>query len=241
MRKALITACLLLLVGAAVAEDPGYCHWDEKQSWQLDTAGNWVPIQIGNPGARARCWMEVINYKDSCNKRLWPLTLKHEASVAQWIILGINGDGFHWGVRKPGYYSSDCIWLWFRSNYDVVVDFSGFENLLSLYPDSCIDDTIEVMYALIDDSLAPPPIGDSAWMTVDQLNEIVYRVYDSYELHYQGWRKKIWCYIHVSPCNTACEYVDPDWATITLTLQRIKPWIDPETGLFARMPDFPFQ
>lgn len=249
MKKMMAILGVFVLAGMALALTngqgtgaPDSPPWVEKLCWQYDdSTGRWMPIQRGNPGARARCWMQAVDYVDSCNKRDWEIPLRAEASIAQWIILGINGDGFHWGVRKPGYYASDCIWLWFRSNYDVEVGFSGFDNLITLYPDSCIDDTIEVWYALSMDSMYPPPMNSELWKTPRELAEWSYRVRDSYQLHWEGWRTKIWTKIYVSPCNTACEYVDPNWAKITLTLQRIKPWIDPETGLFEGRPAFPFQ
>ncbi|UCG42224.1 MAG: hypothetical protein JSU73_10135 [candidate division WOR-3 bacterium] len=249
MKKQMAILGVLVLVGMALAATSNSPHgrqdtppWIEKACWQYDDSlGRWIPIRVGDSSARARCWMQQVDYVDSCNKKEWEIYLRAEASVAQWIILGINGDGFHWGIRKPGYYASDCIWLWFRSNYDVEISFDDFDNLVTLYPDSCIDDTIEVWYALSEDSTAPPAMNSELWKTPAELSEWTRLIRDSYDLHWRGWRTKIWQKIYVSPCNSACEYVDEDWATITLTLQRIKPWIDPETGLFSRRPNFPFQ
>lgn len=240
MKRLVTLALLFVIAGIALAEEPNACHWVEKQTWRYKDGG-WVSQGSGSPGARARCWMFVGQYRDSCNKRDWQIPFKAEASVAQWIVIEMNGDGFHWGVRKPGCYASDCVWLKFRSNYDVRVSFSGFDNLISKTPDDCIDDTIEVWYAFSDDANNPPPYGDPAWKTPEELNQWCIDVRDSYDLHWTGWMKHIWCRICVSPCNTSCEYVDPNWATINLTLQRIKPWIDPATGNFSRMPPFPYQ
>jgi hypothetical protein len=239
MKRILALACLFAIAATALAGE-NYCNWTEKNIW-MDQGGCWVPLGGGNPAARARCWMFARGFHDSCNKRDWQIPLKAEASVAQWIVIDMNGDGFHWGVRKPGDYTADCVTLTFRSNYDVKVSFEGFDNLISLYPDNCIDDTIEVMYAFSEQGSAPPPMGDPAWKTPAELNRGDFIVPDSRELHWNGWSKHIWCLIHVSPCNTSCEYVDPNWATINLTLQRIKPWIDPCTGNFNGIPPFPYQ
>lgn len=229
---------VVALVGLLAAAD---CNYIEKPAW-WGANGSWVPMGTGNPAARARCWTRDSAWADSCNKQTWRMTVRHEASVAQWIVLGINNDGFHWGVRKPGKYAADCLEFWAKSNQALRVGFSGFENLIAVNPDSAIDDTIEVFYALAQDNLtAPPPFGDTTWHSAEEFNGISYYIPDSYNLHWTGWNSHLWTYINVGNCNSACEYVDPNWATITITLQKIKPWINPGTGEFAGMPNFPYQ
>lgn len=240
MRYAAIALCLLIGASAVLASDTPDCHWLQKQAWQYQN-GSWVQMPLNDRAARARAWSYVTDYRDSCNKEVWRLVLKHEASVAQWMVIWMNADGFHWAVRKPGEYITDCVEFGFRSNYDVVVTFSGFEDLQPLDPNKTIDQAIEVQYALSDNGTVPPAPTDPAWTTAANLNNLVIRVQDSENLHYVGWKKHIWARIHVSPCNGPTDYVDPNWATITCTLQCIRDWIDPATGLFSGMPSFPFQ
>lgn len=240
MRYAAIALCLLIGASAVLASDTPDCHWLQKQAWQYQN-GSWVQMPLNDRAARARAWSYVTDYRDSCNKEVWRLVLKHEASVAQWMVIWMNADGFHWAVRKPGEYITDCVEFGFRSNYDVVVTFSGFEDLQPLDPNKTIDQAIEVQYALSDNGTVPPAPTDPAWTTAANLNNLVIRVQDSENLHYVGWKKHIWARIHVSPCNGPTDYVDPNWATITCTLQCIRDWIDPATGLFSGMPNFPFQ
>jgi hypothetical protein len=240
MKIAAVALCLVagaMTVSTALATD---CEFVEKQAWMIND-GEWVLMPYGQNTAKARCWSYVTRYADSCNKEEWNLTLKHEASMAQWMIISMTGDGFHWGIRKPGDYCSDCVSFWFRSNYDVEVTFEDFEDLAPIDPDVTIDPYIEVMYALSDQGDAPPDPDDPSWMTADDLNMVDIEVHDSRELHYDGWGKHIWAKIHVEPCNGPTDWVDPDWAIITCTLDNIRPWIDPDTGFFDGMPDFPFQ
>ncbi len=244
MKLVTIALALILSAGAVMAAESPDCHWLQKKAWRL-VDGCWVLMPMNDRAARARAWSYVIDYKDSCNKQVWNLTLKHEASVAQWMIIWMNADGFHWAVRKPGCYITDCVEFGFRSNYDVAVTFSGFDNLRPLDPNKTIDQEIEVEYALSDDGDVPPDPNSNLWTTAANLNDLVINVQDSEELHYNGWKKHIWAKICVSPCNGPTDYVDPNWATITATLQCMRPWIDPGTGLFkvgdAGMPAFPFQ
>lgn len=237
-------ACLALAAAPSAQTMPSRgieCQdYEEMQAFQ-NIDGVYVPMEIGSPTARARCWGLETNYADSCNKVDWPVTLKHEASVAQWMIIGMNYDGFHWGVRKPGEYTAGCVDLFCRSNYEIEVTGEGFEDLVPLEPDDTIDSLIEVKYALTDNCETPPAPDDPAWLTAAQMNDLDFEIEDSYDLHWTGWTTHIWASINVSPCNGPTDWFDPDWATITLSLDEQQPWIDPETGEFGTMPEFPFQ
>lgn len=215
-------------------------EFEELPVWQCMNELDWAPLPIGDPANRARCWMGDIDYADSCNKVEWPVVLENEASVAQWMIIMMNGNGFHWGVRKPGCYAAGCVDVTVRSNYSIEVSMEGFENLLAV-DDDAIDTVIEVEYAFSDQCEFPPAPDDESWMAPEEMNELSWEIEDSYDLHWIGSTDHIWAQIDVSPCNGPTEYVDPDWAVITYSLDDQQPWIDPETGLFSDMPAFPFQ
>jgi len=230
----------------AVADRPAVtagaeCHFEEWPTYMCNENEEWVPMPVGGLGNRARCWTFETNYMDSCNKVCWPVTLKNEAAVAQWMIISMDYDGFHWGVRKPGDYVAGCADVTVRSNCAIEVSLSGFEDLLAVDCRCTIDSVIEVKYAFDDQGQVPPPCDDSIWMTPCQLNQMTWQIDDSYQLHWDGWTQHIWSTIHVSPCNGPTEFVDRDWATITYCLDNQQPWICPETGLFNGMPEFPFQ
>ena len=77
----------------------------------------------------------------------------------------------------------------------------------------------------------PQPRTDPAWKAAPDLNNLDMEFLDSEDLH-NGISLKFWNYIHVTNCNSACEYVDIDGGTVTIELKMIKPWIDPATGYF---------
>ena len=155
--------------------------------------------------------------------------------MAQWIEWSISGTEWKWKIRKvgpnlcqtDGYYAADCITFWLKSNYDVDMTFAGFGDL---YNANSIDKWIEIWYALGEFNV-PPPKTDPVWKSAALLNQTVIHFLDSQLLH-DGISLKLWNYIHVTNCNSACEYVDVDGARIILELKMIKPWIDPATGYF---------
>ena len=205
----------------------------ELDTWYED-GGVWVYEQAGNPQALARAWNQLPT-GGACNKRFYSFNFYTMASMAQWVEWTISGTEWKWKIRKvgpnlcqtDGYYATDCITFTIKSNYDVDVTFSGFEHL---YNASSIDPYIEIYYMLAEYNL-PQPRTDPAWVAAPDLNNLDLEFLDSEDLH-NGLALKFWNYIHVTNCNSACEYVDVDGGTITLELKMIKPWIDPATGYF---------
>jgi hypothetical protein len=203
----------------------------EVDTWYED-AGAWVYQAAGNPQALARCWNQYPT-GGLCNKQYYTFSFSNNASMAQWIEWSISGTEWKWKIRKvgpnicqtDGYYAGDCITWWFKSNYDVDISFSGFADL---YNPTSIDKWIEVWYALGEFNV-PPPRTDPQWIAAAALNNTVLHFADSGDLH-SGISLKFWNILHVTPCNSACEYTNT--GTITIQLKLIKPWIDPATGYF---------
>lgn len=221
MKKIGLLIAVLALVAVAAETDVWY-----------DDDGEWVYAGTPGPTSLARCWNQLPT-GGVCNKRYWTFDFTTSASMAQWIEWSISGSEWKWKIRKvgpeicqtDGYYTSDCITFWLKSNYDVDVTFSGFGDL---YNANSIDQWIEIWYALVDASL-PPARNSGLWIRAESLNLVTYHFLDSDTLH-NGLSYKFWNYIHVTNCNSACEYTDQ--GTITLELKMIKPWIDPQTGYF---------
>jgi len=232
MKKGIIILLLTIpLVIVWAQTDCGECNtWFEDPP----VSGNWIYQQAGNNQALTRCWKDGPT-GGLCNRRFYRFNFRNSASMAQWIEWSISGTEWKWKIRKvgpnicqtDGYYAADCITWWIKSNYDVDVTFSGFGDL---YNPTSIDKWIEVWYAWGEFNI-PPPKNDPRWIRASALNNKVIRFSDSNELH-SGISFKFWNYIHVTPCNSACEYSDPNGATITLTLKCIKPWINPQTGYY---------
>ncbi len=206
----------------------------EVDTWYEDPpcSGTWVYQQAGNPQALARLWAQYPT-GGACNKQYWSFNFTTNASMAQWVEWSISATEWKWKVRKvgpnlcqtDGWYAGDCITAWIKSNYDVEITFSGFDHL---YNPNSVDKWIEVWYAWGEFNV-PPPKTDPRWIPAPDLNNISIRYNDSDTLH-SGISVKLWSMIHVTSCNSACEYSDE--GTVTIELKCIKPWIDPQTGFF---------
>jgi len=210
---ALLVVGLLPIVASAA---------DEQETWKWSGSA-WVSQGVGDVQADARCWTSfpAAYY---CNKKTHLIDVTIHASVAQWISWSISGTRWDWKVRKPGTYAADCITGFIQSNQDVFIDYEGFADLQTL--GTSINPTIPICYGF-GPSLAQAEIN--GWVPAAALNNDDDMLLDSQDLH-DGISWKLWNKIEVVNCNSACEYEDA--ATITLTLQVIKTWIDPATGYF---------
>jgi hypothetical protein len=181
-----------------------------------------------NPTALGRLYAQDAD-KGACNKD-FVIDVKITAEVAQWIDWTISGTHWKWFVRKPGNYGGDCITGWMASNQNVALVYEGFEPLkyVSTGDKKSVVDTIPIWYAA-GDFVTPPPKGHNAWVYCRDMAARNDTIFDSAALH-AGIQWKLWNYIHVIECNSACKYEDD--ATITLRLCCQKPWIQRATGFF---------
>ncbi len=233
MKKLFLIVALVCFVPAlALSQIPLYPPAGyEVESFHLDTlTGQWVANPLGDPSAIAQCWAS-LEASGSCNKD-WHIDVKVHASIAQWSSWHMTGTRWDWFVKKPGDYAADCISGSIASNQNVLVDYHDFGDLVAEVPANSIDDTIEVWYA-VSASGTPYPLTSPNWVRSWDLNQAAEwdTLYDSAALH-AGITWKLWNRIHVSNCNSACEYNDDAWISLQLLGQ--KPWIDRTTGLFQR-------
>jgi hypothetical protein len=231
--KKLIFALLIfgLLPVAALAQLPDPLH-EVASWWQNPETGLWE--QQSSPVDPNYMAMGRLYAQDgamgNCNKDFL-IPVKITVEVAQWVNWTIGGTHWKWFVRKPGNYAGDCITGWLQSNQDVKIDFEGFEDLLysADNPKPSVNPIIPIWYAA-GDFVTPPPKTDPAWRTAAQINTDDPIIEDSQALH-DGIQWKLWNYIHVVNCNSACKYEDD--ASITLYLMCQKPWIDRSDGFFT--------
>lgn len=235
MKKLLIAMIIVgLLPVAALAQPPLGAIEVDSWAYLADAAGvyEWVP-QSGpgapNPEALARCF--VSGQGDGyCNKD-WEIPFKVHASIAQWLEWNFNGTRWDWFVRKPGNYAANCLTWWLSSNQEVVMDFLGFGPLEAEDPKPGTDHFIEVFYCFDPPGATPPLKTSDLWIPAPAMNDPAnwHHIPDGPDLH-EGWQVKIWNYIHVERCNSACEYQND--AFISLTLECQKDWIDRSDGFF---------
>ncbi|MEO0115198.1 MAG: hypothetical protein ABIK93_06945 [candidate division WOR-3 bacterium] len=224
MKKIGLLVAILAVVVFAAEQDVWYEY--------PPCSGTWVHMTPGDPTNLARLWCQYPT-GGACNRQYYSFTFTTGVSMAQWVEWSISATEWKWKVRKvgpdlcqtDGWYAGDCITAWIKSNYDVEITFSGFDDL---YNPNSVDKWIEAWYAW-GEFMTPPPKNDPLWVRAPDLNNVTIRYPDSDTLH-AGISVKIWTMIHVTSCNSACEYSDE--GTVTIELKCIKPWIDPLTGYF---------
>ena len=229
MKKLFFVAVMVCFVPALAFSQaspyppPGY----EVDAWFLTEDSTWKSIGLGDPAAIAQCW--ASNPDDgNCNKD-WEIPVKIHASIAQWCKWSIDGTRWDWFVKKPGDYAADCIGGTIASNQNILVDYHDFGDLIAEDPAKAIDDTIEIWYAVA--GALPPAFLSTDWVrSTDMNNEAEWdTIFDCLALH-NGITYKLWNRIHVSTCNSACEYQAHGYISLKLLCQ--KPWIERKTGNF---------
>ncbi len=216
---------LILLIVFVVASAFTIYGASQLTVWK-QVNGTWVALSMTDPRAEARAFKTGAT-NGSCNKQNWSFDVETEVQVAQWINWQVDGTKWLWYVRKPGKYITDCISFFIQSNGEIVISFSGFENpTYASSPLTSVNPEIAAWYGY---GLGNLPEEIEQMVPATLLNESRVFIPDSAELH-EGISRKLWNMIEVVNCNSASNYVGR--GTVTITLQRIKPWINPETGEF---------
>ncbi len=228
MKKLLLALLIIGLLPVAVyAQYPG----TEVEAFEYDGT-KWNSMGVGGAAVNARCFGSVP-LDSACNKN-WDVKVIIQADIAQWARWSLTGTRWDWFVRKPGNYAADCLTGVLWSNQNLLVDYHDFGNLIAYDTAKAIDDTIEVFYAVWPLGSPPPGKWDPAgpdWRSPTQLNDPAEwdTIPDSEALH-GGIQFKLWNYIHVDSCNSACQYGDTAYVSLKLLCQ--KAWIDTLTGYF---------
>ncbi|MGC8890271.1 MAG: hypothetical protein ACP5PC_06170 [bacterium] len=231
MRKVvLITLVAGLLMGIvslawATEMDVG----EEVQVWKWDKdpytgQWTWIPETKGSRLANTRAWKQGEALSGFCNKETWTIDVATHASIAQWIKWQLNAQGWRFYVRKPGTYIADCISGSIKSNADVLVTFSGFDDLKNTSGEA-----IETYYSFGEEM----PSSAMVWYPAKTLGQETLRVpYCEHNAH-------LWIKIVVRedasggyPKTRACEYQND--ATVKISVTVYKPWLDNNgLGIFA--------
>lgn len=181
-----------------------------------DDSTNTVNVDI--PGAQCiypkGAWAKIGNpYFFSCN--LDPcVSVKVEASIAQWITLSLSATEIKWYVLKPGSYDTKWFYGCLTSNGDVDLVFSGFEDLKKTDDPTKI---IPTYYKYWHWQWGGPY---PQWVRAPQFNGT-----RSISEPILGYVFRVYNKIDVSHLTPACEYADPNGATICATLKEQKTWV----------------
>ena len=104
-----------------------------------------------------------------------------------------------------------------------MIGFAGFGDL-QYQQTGGVKTTIDTYYSYGETIEAA---DENGWIRASALNETPRLVSDSADLH-AGVSTKLFNKIVVENCNSSCEYENQ--GQITITLQNIKRWVDPQTG-----------
>jgi len=226
--KKLLVVMLIVFIGT-LAFSSATSTAVEKYVW--DGQGNTVTDPAGGVYGDARVFSLLPN-GGSCNKN-WEFEFTTEVQVAQWVTWSISGTKWQWFVRKPGTYIADCIVFNLKSNGDVEISFSGFDDpyYYTSQPDASQTAYIESYYGYsFGSGSATPSSVVSGWVRASDLNnetvfipEFFEEYTHKYSLH-DGIVAHLWNKIVVVECNSASSYRDT--GKIIITLKEQKPWID---------------
>ncbi len=229
MRCVWIGMALLLLCAVTWAQDLVQCPQPPPQS-PSDSVTVWEVVDgtpdLSAPAEHARAWLGVV-HDSECNADRC-IDIGARASVAQWIVLSVDGTNVQWHVFKPGAFAAPAFRTAYNSNGDVGITFSGFGNLESLSE----DDEISTFYALILGDLNQQPVAGD-WFAASELNDAGFELFELQD--HLGAEFLIWQQVQIAPCNSACDYESQ--GVICARANEQKPWVDRETGTFD--PDYP--
>ena len=192
---------IMVLVIAALLIVPGAVALaEETQVYTLD----------GSETDLAKAFLSDPIDSPYCNERVRTIPVNISASIAQWAELSLSATKIEWQVLKPGKYYIKGIQATLQSNGDLYVEYAGFEDLVN---DDPKPDVIPTYYAC----------SPGEWISASELNDHGDLV-DELETHCP-FGFTLYNKIEVDGCKSACEYVDPNGATITVTLAEQKDWI----------------
>jgi hypothetical protein len=137
----------------------------------------------------------------------------------QWASFHFSGTQWEWNVRRPGEYAAQSLTGTVSSNADIMIVFSGFEDLVCSNPNS---ENVEALYGAY---VGTREVDQVAWVTAQDFNGRTLLIQRP-----PGPPAPVpWCLwnrINVKAGNSAEEYADE--AVITFLLKVNTTWTDPE-------------
>lgn len=199
--------------------------WVERPTWYWN-GERWI-YQTFTSWARGRLWLYYNPVFDDYNKEEWETPFTDSTSHNQWIKWSIEGKKTLWRIRKPGIFCGIGPIIYVKNNSDIVISFEGFENATN-------GETQIEKYYYFTDITVNEPNSNWIWISARDLNN--YKIRLNFPNPSPLQAIKLWEKINVEEWNQAGEYVDPNGATIVLTLTVIKPWIDEPIGFSKSLP-----
>lgn len=135
-----------------------------------------------------------------------------------WVSLHLSSTQSEWNIRRPGDYATQSIFGSIMGNVDILIIFSGFEDLNSSNPNTEI---VETYYAV---SVGNQSVEEVNWASASDFNSHTLLIeQDPNSPTTVDWG--LWNRVCVKTVNTATDYSDD--AVITFVMQNTSPWVDP--------------
>ena len=136
-----------------------------------------------------------------------------------WARFNLSGTQWEWDIRRAGDYAAQSIVGFITANVDILINFSGFEDLNSSNPHTGI---VETYYAA---SLGYQSVEDVDWASAPDFNQRTLLItQDPNSPIPVAW--SLWNRVCVKTLNSATEYSDD--AVVTFEMQNTRPWVDPD-------------
>jgi hypothetical protein len=147
------------------------------------------------------------------------VTVRAPAAQEPWVTFHVSATQWEWNIRRPGEYAAQSVVGSIIGNVDILISFSGFEDLKSSNAHTGI---VEAYYAA---SVGIQTVEEVDWATASDFNKRTLLIKQDPDSPIPvAWG--LWNRVYVKTVNSATEYSDD--AVITFVMQNTSPWIDPE-------------
>jgi len=139
------------------------------------------------------------------------------AQEVQWVSFHFSSTQWEWYIRRPGEYAAECISAHITSNVDILINFSGFENLSSSDPST---QNVETYYGV---SIGNQSVEEVEWVKASDFDThpLLIKQSPTRPTYWSLWNK-VW----MRPYNSATEYSGD--AVISFVMRNTSTWIDPD-------------
>jgi len=134
-----------------------------------------------------------------------------------WVKFHLSATQWTWNVRKPGSYAAKCLTGTITSDVDMLIEFSGFEDLYSSDPPR---QNVETYHGVL---IGNERVEEVEWVRASDFNARILLIKQN-PTTATTW--SLWNKVYVKPGNSAFEYSDD--AVITLVMQNMSPWMEPD-------------
>jgi len=147
------------------------------------------------------------------------VTYKSAPQAEPWARFHLSGTQWEWDIRRAGDYAAQAIVGSVEGNVDILINFSGFEDLHSSSPHT---PTVETYYGAL---IGNRRVEEVDWASASDFNKRTLLIrQDPASMEPVGWG--LWNRVRVRNDHSATEYSDD--VVITFAMQNLSPWTDRE-------------